>query len=132
MYLWPDATDQQIRAKTKTISSVPQNLEELPIWNYYGPIGIFINNKIIALIMLLIKSDKKGGLGSSQLIPVAMFSDPFRGGKNKLILCDRFDFQNNPMTRRPASKKICDQIGPEFDPMFGFEQEYSLLDGYTG
>lgn len=60
-----------------------------------------------------------------------MYADPFRGGHNKLVLCETINFENLPHasnTRRScyeSMKKVVD----EHEPWFGIEQEYTLLDG---
>jgi glutamine synthetase len=58
-----------------------------------------------------------------------MFRDPFRGGKNILVLCECYDNDGTPnrANYRAACKKSMD-AAKEHEPWFGLEQEYTLFD----
>lgn len=68
------------------------------------------------------------------LKPQAIYPDPFRGGKNILVMCDCYKPDMTPIkgnTRVKAAesmKKVKDLV-----PWFGIEQEYTLFeaDGVT-
>jgi len=113
MYVWIDGTGENIRAKTKTVNFVPKHPSELPIWNFDGSSAYMAEGK---------NSDV-------YLYPVALYRDPFRGGNNKLVLCETYDYKKNPTAsnKRKTCKEVMD-LGKDFVPMFGMEQEYSLLD----
>ena len=68
------------------------------------------------------------------LIPRAVFEDPFRGGQNKLVVCDTYDSMGNPTesnTRHLASKIFNNPQCKEQEPWFGLEQEYFLMNAET-
>merc|ERR1712151_1089172 len=107
-----------IRQKTKTLSSKPSSVEELPVWNFDGS-----------------STGQAPGDDSEVLLrPVAIFADPFRGGDNILVLCDCLSpsMEPIPTNTRHAAKAIFDQKLEE-KPWFGIEQEYTLFekDGRT-
>jgi len=113
MYVWIDGK-QGMRAKTRTLKFVPKSPSELPIWNFDG-------------------SSTYQSLGSNAdvyLLPVALYNDPFRGGNNKLVLCEtiRYDKKPTESNTRHSCNLVMD-LAADQEPWFGIEQEYSLLDG---
>jgi len=114
LYVWIDGSGQNLRCKTKTVYSIPQTAEEVPIWNFDGS-----------------STEQSEGENSDvYLKPVALFNDPFRGAPNKMVLCETYSFDEEPghTNRRHTCvdvmesdkvKKAC--------PWFGIEQEYTLL-----
>ena len=113
MYIWIDGSGEHIRAKTKTVNFVPKHPSELPVWNFDG------SSCYMA----------EGSNSDTYLQPVAMYRDPFRGGNNKLVLCETFDYKMRPSVtnKRKACKEAMDKAKDQV-PMFGMEQEYTLLD----
>merc|ERR1712066_490263 len=113
MYVWIDGTGEHLRAKTKTVKFVPKKPSELPIWNYDGS---FTGQAV-------------GKNSDTYLTPVAMYPDPFRGGKNKLVLCETFKYDKSPTETN--KRKECNEImerAKDEHPWFGIEQEYPILD----
>jgi len=107
-----------IRQKTKTLSSKPASIDELPVWNFDGS-----------------STGQAPGEDSEVLLkPVAIFADPFRGGDNILVMCECMTPKMEPIptNTRHAAKAIFDQNLDE-KPWFGIEQEYTLFekDGRT-
>jgi glutamine synthetase len=80
-YVWIDGTGEQLRSKTKTISNIPQNVEELSWWSFDGSST----------------KQAKGENSDVYLKPVAIFKDPFMlGAENKLVLCETYDADKKP------------------------------------
>lgn len=116
MYVWIDGTGEHVRAKTKTVNRVPKNAEELPIWNFDGS-----------------STGQSDGTNSDiYLLPVQLYNDPFRGGNNKLVMCETIKFNRNPTesNKRHSCKLVMDMVIDTHAPWFGIEQEYSLFDGF--
>lgn len=113
MYVWIDGTGEFLRAKTKTVDREPLTAADLPVWNFDGSSTW----------------QAEGSNSDVYLHPRAVFPDPFRGGKNKLVLCDTFKFNGDPTE---SNKRITCADAMEkakaFHPWFGIEQEYTLLD----
>jgi len=115
MYVWIDGTDEHVRAKTKTVSFVPKTASELPIWNFDGSST----------------GQAEGSNADVYLLPVQLYKDPFRGGDNKLVMCETIRYNRNPTesNHRHSCKMVMDMV-QELQPWFGIEQEYTLLDGF--
>lgn len=113
MYVWIDGTGEALRAKTRTVDFVPKHAEELPIWNYDGSSTY----------------QAEGSNSDIYLHPVALYRDPFRGGHNKMVLCETFKYNHKPTesNKRHFLVKALEKC-KEQEPWFGIEQEYTLLD----
>lgn len=113
MYVWIDGTGQNMRAKTKTLNFEPTKATDLPIWDFDGSST----------------GQAEGNNSDVYLKPVALYNDPFRGGKNKLVLCETmgYDKKPNSTNKRASCAKVMEKIADQ-DPWFALEQEYSLLD----
>lgn len=60
--------------------------------------------------------------------------DPIRGGDHVLVMCDVLDSEGKPHptnTRAPLVAIIDDAVKAQ-DCWYGFEQEYTMIDGKTG
>jgi len=113
MYVWIDGTGEGLRAKTRTEKDEPKTPEELPIWNFDGSSTY----------------QAEGSNSDIYLYPVALFPDPFRVGKNKLVLCETYKYNKKPTesNRRHTCKQVMDSAKDQ-KPWFGIEQEYTMFD----
>jgi glutamine synthetase len=110
-----------MRAKCRSLNEkdVSDDVNSLPEWNFDG------------------SSCYQATTENSEIIlkPVFMFPDPFRGGKNIMVLCETFrlfgtNYQNlipSNTNFRYFAKKIFDKNLKE-EPWYGIEQEYTLMD----
>jgi glutamine synthetase len=121
-YVWIGGSGRpdDLRCKTKTLNKEVKSVDELPIWNYDGS-----------------STGQAPGKDSEvYLKPVKIYPDPFRGGKNILVLCEAClpdgKLTPIPTNTRNAAKAIFDQKKEE-EPWYGIEQEYTLFhsDGVT-
>jgi glutamine synthetase len=112
-YIWIDGLGENLRNKTRTLDFVPSSVSELPVWNYDGSSCY----------------QAEATNSDTYLHPVAMYPDPFRLGNNKLVLCDTYDPEKKPKktNHRAACLAAMEKAAGE-SPMFGIEQEYTLLD----
>jgi len=113
MYIWIDGTGEGLRAKTKTMNFEPKAADECPVWNFDGSST----------------GQAEGSNSDVFLSPVALFKDPFRRGKNKLLLCETYKYNMQPTetNHRYTCKRVMEKAKEEV-PWFGIEQEYTLLD----
>ncbi|CAL1533565.1 unnamed protein product [Lymnaea stagnalis] len=115
-YVWIDGTGEGIRSKCRTLDFEPQKPDDCPIWNFDGSSTY----------------QAEGSNSDMYLYPCALFKDPFRGGKNKLVLCEVYKYNKKPAetNRRKTCKEVMSRAS-DAHPWFGIEQEYTLLD-YDG
>ena len=112
-YVWIGGDGSDLRSKTKTMKN-PASIADIPVWNFDG------------------SSTKQASGDDSEVLlrPVKMVPDPFRRGKNKIVLCeclrpDMTPVENN--TRAGAMKIFSkDKVVAEA-PWYGIEQEYTLF-----
>jgi glutamine synthetase len=111
-YIWIGGSGQDLRCKTTTWPSEPKDVSELKVWNFDGS-----------------STGQAPGHDSEVLLkPVFMCPDPFRGGKNKLVLCECVAPDGTPIptnTRHAAAAAFAKKL--EEVPWFGLEQEYTLF-----
>ncbi|KAK8787593.1 hypothetical protein V5799_022631 [Amblyomma americanum] len=114
-YVFVDGTLEKVRSKIKTLDFEPKRVEDCPVWTFCA-LGSY-------------QWPDGGPKSEAYLVPVALFRDPFFGGRNKIVLCEVLQHDRKPMktnTRRScyqAMQKAADQ-----EPWFGIEQEYVLTE----
>ncbi|XP_034254454.1 glutamine synthetase 2 cytoplasmic [Thrips palmi] len=112
-YIWIDGTGENVRCKSRTLDFIPKDVSELPEWNYDGSSTF----------------QSEGSNSDTYLNPVAMYRDPFRGGDNKLVMCDTYKSNRKPTeTNKRAACAAAMEAAKDHKPWFGIEQEYTLLD----
>merc|ERR1719145_550530 len=111
-YVWLDA--QQVpRSKTKMMTARPEKVSDLGEWNYDGS-----------------STEQAEGHNSEiNIVPRAIFNDPFRGYPHVMVLTDCYNaWDARPAignTRAEAAAII--EAYKHHDPWFGIEQEYTLM-----
>ena len=106
LYIWLGGGNE-LRSKTRTLYSM-----NIPEWNYDGSST----------------NQASGNDSEVKLLPVSIFKDPFRKGKNILVWCEtRNPKDNSPISTntRYHCNKIMEKVKQEI-PWFGLEQEYTL------
>jgi glutamine synthetase len=111
-YIWLDA-HQTARSKTKVLTARPTKVSDLPVWNYDGS-----------------STEQAEGHNSEiNIVPRAIFDDPFRGYPHVLVLTDAYQAWDD----EPAignTRKACNELMQKYkahEPWFGIEQEYTLM-----
>lgn len=115
MYVWVDGTMENLRCKTKTMDFEPKKPGDCPIWNFDGSST----------------GQAEGSNSDVYLYPAALFADPFRRGKNKLLLCETYKYNKKPTetnNRNTCAAAMETESVKKCKPWFGIEQEYTLLD----
>jgi len=110
-YIWIDG-DGGLRSKTTTVDNEVKSLDDLKEWNFDGS-----------------STNQAEGHNSDVFLrPVAYYKDPFRRGKNVLVLCETFSSDGTPnkTNYRYHAKKSMD-LAAKHKPWFGIEQEYTLF-----
>jgi glutamine synthetase len=113
-YVWIGGTGLDIRSKAKTVIGEVNSVKDLGEWNYDGSSTMQATTSASEILM----------------IPVALFSDPFRGGNNKIALCETFttDYKPTSTNFRYFARKVFEADKEnKHDPWFGIEQEYCLM-----
>lgn len=110
-YVWLDAVGVT-RSKTKTVTRIPTQPEDLPVWNFDGS-----------------STDQSPGENSDvYLIPRALFKDPFRGAPHMMCMAECVDSEMKPVAGNNRHKAAATMAKFEhLDPWFGIEQEYTLM-----
>jgi glutamine synthetase len=116
-YIWIGGNNE-LRSKCRVMDGYDRDsISFYPNWNYDG-------------------SSTGQAIGSdSEVImkPRAVFKCPFRGGDNRMVLCDTYLPNGEPhiTNHRAGAVEIFDKKVEE-EPWFGLEQEYFLVDLKTG
>lgn len=116
-YVWLDAKNN-FRSKARTfVGKGPENIEDIPDWNYDGSST----------------GQAEGNDSEITLKPCAYIKCPFRKGDNIIVLCGTFDKDDVPLqnNHRVKAKEIFDKDLSQ-EPWYGLEQEYFIIDSYTG
>lgn len=115
-YIWIGGSGQDIRCKTKTLTTKPTSIKDFPIWNFDGSSTL----------------QAPGRDSEVYIVPVQFYPDPFRPTEgNYLVLCEAVlpDGKNTPIptnTRRKCAEVM--ERAKEHVPWFGIEQEFTLFD----
>ena len=112
-YVWIDGTGEGLRSKSRTVNRKPQSLSDLSRWLFDGS-----------------STGQAVGKNSDVFLhPVATYADPFLRGDNILVLCECYSSDGSPSAtnHRHTCSKAMDKV-KDFEPWFGMEQEYTLLD----
>ncbi|CAJ1970863.1 unnamed protein product [Sphenostylis stenocarpa] len=103
-----------MRSKARTLSGPVNDPSKLPKWNYDGS-----------------STGQAPGADSEVILhPRAIFNDPFRRGKNILVMCDTYTAAGEPIPtnkRHNAAKIFSHPDVLAEEPWYGIEQEYTLL-----
>uniref|UniRef100_A0A061QTY8 Glutamine synthetase n=2 Tax=Tetraselmis sp. GSL018 TaxID=582737 RepID=A0A061QTY8_9CHLO len=126
-YVWIGGTGQDLRSKTRTITNEIKSVEDLPNWNYDGSST----------------GQAPGDDSEVYLVPRQIYKDPFRPGfGNILVMCDSYEppriLEDGTLTDLvpiPTNTRApCDEVmkkAAQYEPWFGIEQEYTLLNSRT-
>lgn len=113
-YVWNGGNGPlDLRSKTKCVEGEITDVSQLPDWNYDGS-----------------STNQAPGADSEVLLkPQSIFRDPFRKGKNIMVVCDTYvpeDKRPLPSNTRYEANEIFKQCEDQ-KPWFGIEQEYTLF-----
>ena len=114
-YLWIDGTEptSEIRSKTKII----EDGEQPEMWGYDGS-----------------STNQAAGDNSDIVLkPVFNCPDPIRGGDDILVMCETLEPENMsaiPTNHRANAVSVYEKYKDQ-EPIFGLEQEYTMLDPIT-
>jgi glutamine synthetase len=115
-YIWIGGSGHDLRSKARTFHKTINTIDDLPLWNYDG------------------SSTYQASTENSEITlkPIALFRDPFRKDPHKLCLCETITSDGLPSNtnfRHFASKIFTNENLLIFNPWFGLEQEYVLMEG---
>tara|TARA_A100001015_G_scaffold187017_1_gene208279 strand:+ start:1959 stop:3044 length:1086 start_codon:yes stop_codon:yes gene_type:complete len=115
-YIWLDGAvpTKTLRSKTRIIEVKEEvSLDSFPDWGFDGS-----------------STNQASGDNSDCILrPVSFVKDPLRGEGNFLVMCEVFDREGNPHSTNSRSilRQVLQAGAAEQDPLFGFEQEYTLF-----
>jgi len=109
-YVWV-CNNYTIHSKTRVFTNTISSLENVPSWNYDG------------------SSTNQTETTSSEIniVPRALFNDPFKGYNFFMVLCDAYTYKDEPLSDNARySANIIMENYKSLEPWFGLEQEYFL------
>jgi len=112
-YVWIDS-NEQLRSKARVLLD---DVSMPPNWNFDGS-----------------STGQASGIDSEIiLVPRSMFNDPFRKNNNKMVMCDTYYPNGEPLpgNNRHKANLIFNKYLTE-EPWFGLEQEYFIMDMPVG
>lgn len=114
-YIWIDGTGINLRSKSQVLEAT-STTQILPDWTFDGS-----------------STGQATGKNSDVILhPVRAYEDPFRGSPHLLVLCETLKQDNTPHPSNHRYKCLqAMEAAKEEEPMFGLEQEYTMLDGYN-
>jgi glutamine synthetase len=115
-YIWIDGHEPtaNLRSKTKILSNAVASVADLPSWGFDGSSTL----------------QAEGTDSDCMLKPVWFCKDPLRGGDNVLVMNEVYNPDGSPHksnTRTPLVE-LAEKF-KDYDPWFGIEQEYILMNG---
>lgn len=120
-YIWLDGDKptQKVRSKARVVDlpedgSLPEP-DSLPVWNYDGSSTY----------------QASGGDSDLMLHPVYVVHDPIRADGSVLVMCEVMyaDGTPHPTNHRAELRNVLEKGGNKLNAWFGFEQEYTILEG---
>ncbi len=122
-YIWLDGSNpQRLRSKTKITSEInSMNPSDYPVWSFDGSSTL--------------QAEAGRGKNTDCLLkPIFITQDPFRGGLNRLVLCEVLNPDGTPhvtnhrglLVQKVEELGINESIDKNELPWFGWEQEYTL------
>ncbi|MBG90522.1 MAG: glutamine synthetase [Actinobacteria bacterium] len=116
-YIWLDGVKptHELRSKTRIVNfDDTPSIEDFPEWGFDGSST----------------QQAEGNDSDCILKPVRFVHDPIRGEGNYLVLCEVYskDHSPHPSNTRAQLRKVLDAGANNHDPLFGFEQEYTLFE----
>ncbi|XP_041977152.1 probable glutamine synthetase [Aricia agestis] len=112
-YVWIDGSGINMRSKDRVLDKVPTDLSMVPKWSFDGSST----------------GQAKTNDSDTQLVPAAIYLDPFRKCPHVLVLCETYHGNGQPTAtnhRHKCAKILCEIACS--DPWFGLEQEYTMFD----
>ncbi len=117
-YIWMDGHEptQKLRSKTRVIDADEiTDVTQIPDWGFDGSST----------------NQAPGDKSDCHLKPMAFYTDPIRGAPHVLVIAEVFMADGvtpHPTNTRAKLREVVEQTG-DVEPWFGFEQEYTLMDG---
>lgn len=115
-YVWLGGNNE-LRSKARVLNQPVNSIKDVAVWNYDGSSTCQASGEDSEVVLL----------------PVALFGDPFRKNNHKLVLCETYRPDGNPLmnNHRFWAKEIFNSA-IEAEPWFGLEQEYFMMNPNTG